>query len=94
MWRYEDLPDQARRRVMNPEGLYGRRKMLVAVRNHTRQRVSFGSVDRAMRGFGLQGISRDKGIRTTIPAKDGVRADRHFRALLGNGHFRLASALR
>ena len=59
---------------MNPEGLYGRRKMLVAVRNHTRQRVSFGSVDRAMRGFGLQGISRDKGIRTTIPAKDGVRA--------------------
>ena len=74
VWRYEDLPDQARRRVMNPEGLYGRRKMLVAVRNHTRQRVSFGSVDRAMRGFGLQGVRRDKGIRTTIPAKDGVRA--------------------
>ena len=74
MWRYEDLPDQARRRVMNPEGLYGRRKMLVAVRNHTRQRVSPGSVDRAMRGFGLQGVRRDKGIRTTIPAKDGVRA--------------------
>lgn len=74
VWRHEDLPDQTRRRVMNPEGLYGRRKMLVAVRNHTGQRVSFGSVDRAMRGFGLQGVRRDKGIRTTIPAKDGVRA--------------------
>ena len=58
VWRYEDLPDQARRRVMNPEGLYGRRKMLVAVRNRTGQRVSFWSVDRAMRGFGLQGVAR------------------------------------
>ena len=46
MWRYEDLPDQARRRVMNPEGLYGRRKMLVAVRNHTRpDRAIFGGLE-------------------------------------------------
>jgi hypothetical protein len=30
--------------------------------------------DRAMRLPGLSGIRRHKGIRTTIPAKDGVRA--------------------
>lgn len=54
VWRHETLADGSRRKVMNPEGLYGRRKMLVAVRNHTGQRVSFGSVDRAMRSFGLQ----------------------------------------
>ena len=36
--------------------------------------ASFGSVDRAMRSLGLLGVRRDKGIRTTIPAKDGIRA--------------------
>ncbi|WP_420175146.1 IS3 family transposase [Luteococcus sp. OSA5] len=74
VWRYEDLSGGGRRKVMNPEGLYGRRKMLVAVRNHLGVRVSPGSVDRVMRGFGLHGVRRDKGIRTTIPAKDGIRA--------------------
>jgi transposase InsO family protein len=33
-----------------------------------------GAVDRAMRSLGLQGVRRSKGIRTTIPAKDGRRA--------------------
>lgn len=33
-----------------------------------------GSVDRAMKSLGLQGIRRSKGIRTTIPAADGKRA--------------------
>lgn len=46
--------------------------------------ASPGSVDRAMRSLGLQGIRRAKGIRTTIPAKDGNRAgdllDRDFTA--------------
>jgi transposase InsO family protein len=31
-------------------------------------------VDRAMRALGLSGIRRAKGVRTTIPAKDGRRA--------------------
>jgi transposase InsO family protein len=39
-------------------------------------------VDRAMRVLGLVGVRRDKGTRTTIPAKDGIRAgdllDRDF----------------
>lgn len=46
--------------------------------------ASFGSVDRAMRTLGLAGVRRDKGVRTTIPAKDGIRAgdllDRDFTA--------------
>jgi transposase InsO family protein len=34
----------------------------------------YGAVDRAMRSLGLSGVRRHKGTRTTIPAKDGVRA--------------------
>ena len=60
-------------RRMTPEGLYGRRKMTALVRRST-PGASPGSVDRAMRSLGLQGIRRSKGIRTTIPAKDGKRA--------------------
>ena len=71
------------RRRLTPEGLYGRRKMLVLVRRRLPQ-ASRGSVDRAMRSLGLQGVRRAKGIRTTIPAKDGRRAgdllDRDFTA--------------
>ena len=50
--------------------------------------ASAGSVDRAMRTLGLTGVRRDKGIRTTIPAKDGIRAgdllDRDFTATAPN----------
>lgn len=50
--------------------------------------ASFGSVDRAMRTLGLSGVRRDKGIRTTIRAKDGKRAgdllDRDFTAAAPN----------
>ena len=46
--------------------------------------ASPGSVDRAMRALGLHGVRRAKGVRTTIPAKDGKRAgdllDRDFTA--------------
>ena len=54
-------------RRMTPEGLYGRRKMTARVQRTTPD-ASPGSVDRAMRSLGLQGIRRSKGIRTTIPA--------------------------
>jgi putative transposase len=60
-------------RRLTPEGLYGRRKMTAAVRR-SRPEASPGSVDRAMRSLALQGVRRSKGIRTTIPAKDGKRA--------------------
>jgi putative transposase len=60
-------------RRLTPEGLYGRRKMTAAVRR-SRPGASPGSVDRAMRSLALQGVRRSKGIRTTIPAKDGKRA--------------------
>ena len=70
-------------RRMTPEGLYGRRKMTAAVRRRLPS-ASAGSVDRAMRELGLSGIRRSKGVRTTIPAKDGQRAgdllDRDFTA--------------
>ena len=62
------------RRVLTPEGLYGRRKMTALIRRTTLPGASRGAVDRAMRTLGLSGIRRDKGIRTTIPAKDGIRA--------------------
>lgn len=65
--------DQTGTRQMTPEGLYGRRKMLRLVRRSLPD-ASPGSVDRAMKSLGLQGIRRSKGIRTTIPAKDGRRA--------------------
>jgi transposase InsO family protein len=60
-------------RRLTPEGLYGRRKMTALVRRRLPE-TSPGSVDRAMRTLGLNGIRRSKGIRTTIPAKDGTRA--------------------
>ena len=60
-------------RRLTPEGLYGRRKMTALVRRRLPD-ASAGSVDRAMRSLGLQGIRRSKGVRTTIPAKDGTRA--------------------
>ena len=67
------VDDQGGRRL-TPEGLYGRRKMTALVRRRRLPHASFGAVDRAMRSLGLSGIRRDKGIRTTIPAKDGKRA--------------------
>jgi putative transposase len=60
-------------RRLTPEGLYGRRKMTALVRRRLPS-ASPGSVDRAMRSLGLQGVRRAKGVRTTIPAKDGRRA--------------------
>ena len=75
-------------RKLSPEGLYGRRKMTAYVRRTTMPETSAGSVDRAMRTLGLSGVRRDKGIRTTILAKDGNRAgdllDRDFTAAAPN----------
>jgi len=75
--------DPQGRRRMTPEGLYGRRKWTSVIRR-TLPRASWGAVDRAMRFLGLSGVIRAKGIRTTIPAKDGKRAgdllDRDFTA--------------
>lgn len=75
-------------RRLTPEGLYGRRKMTALVRRQVLPEASAGSVDRAMKLLGLNGIRRDKTIRTTIPAKDGKRAgdllDRDFTATAPN----------
>ena len=65
--------DSEGRRQLTPEGLYGRRKMLRRVRQSIPD-VTPGAIDRAMRSLGLQGVRRAKGVRTTIPAKDGRRA--------------------
>ena len=48
--------------------------MTALVRRTTIPSASRGAIDRAMRALGLAGVRRDKGIRTTIPAKDGIRA--------------------
>ena len=68
------ISDARGRWKMTPEGLYGRRKMTALLHRTMDPDVSAGSVDRAMRAFGLSGVRRDKSIRTTIPAKDGKRA--------------------
>ena len=76
--------DAQGRRKLAPEGWYGRRKMTAQVRRTTLPGASAGSVDRAMKALGLNGVRRDKGVRTTIPGKDGHRAgdllDRDFTA--------------
>src|SRR5450830_570795 len=58
----------------DPEGPYGRRKMTAYLRRTLVPAASAGAVDRAMRDLGLAGVRRDKGTRTTIPARDGIRA--------------------
>lgn len=73
-WRTEILPDGTAHRKMTPEGLYGRKKMTALIRRTAIADASRGAVDRAMRLLGLSGITRAKGIRTTIPSKDGIRA--------------------
>lgn len=73
-WTTELLPGGLTRRRMTPEGLYGRKKMTALIRRTAIADASRGAVDRAMRTLGLSGITRAKGIRTTIPGKDGVRA--------------------
>ena len=65
--------DARGRRKLAPEGLYGRRKMTAYLRRVSMPEASAGSVDRAMKALGLNGVRRDKGVRTTIPAKDGLR---------------------
>ncbi len=80
VWRV----DHHGRRRMTPEGLYGREKMRAHLDRTTMPGVSYGAVDRAMKTLELNGIRRSKGIRTTIPSADGVRAgdllNRQFRA--------------
>ena len=63
----EDLAfttDTQGRRRLTPEGLYGRRKMLVAVRGVGVQATP-GAVDRVMRALGLNGVRRGRRVRTT-----------------------------
>ena len=73
-WITVTLADGTTKRKMTPEGLYGRRKMTAHIRRTRLASASWGAVDRAMRLLGLEGIRRSKGVRTTIPSKDGVRA--------------------
>ena len=63
----------AGRRRLTPEGLYGRRKWTAPMQQKG-PGTSPGGVDRVMRRLGLEGVRRAKGIRTTIPARDAVRA--------------------
>jgi len=56
-----------------PEGLYGRRKMTHYLRRQGHE-VAFCTVDRLMCDLGMNGVRRGKGVRTTVPAKDGHRA--------------------
>ncbi|MDX6308373.1 MAG: putative transposase [Nocardioidaceae bacterium] len=84
-WRAANRPVAARTRSdaeildaliavqATPEALYGRRKMTHWLRRQGHD-VAFCTVDRLMRGLGMNGARRGKGVRTTVPAKDGHRA--------------------
>jgi transposase InsO family protein len=69
--------------VGTAEGMYGRRKMTSHLRRHGLD-VSARQVDRLMRDLGLNGRIRGRGIRTTVPDKNAIRApdllDRDFTA--------------
>jgi transposase InsO family protein len=60
-----------------PEILYGRRKMTDWLNRQLtaegRPLVSKHTVDRLMRGEGMRGLVRGRGVRTTIPAKADAR---------------------
>jgi putative transposase len=81
------LTDAILATVGSPEGLYGRRKMTHHLRRCGHQ-VAFCTVDRLMRDLGRHGIRRGKGVRTTVPGRDGRRAgdllNRQFRASAPN----------
>lgn len=64
----------AGKRVLAPEGLYGRRKMLALIRRTRLPEAGFGAVDRAMRSLGLAGVVRGKRPRTTVPNPADSRA--------------------
>lgn len=72
-WTVDEHGPMAGVRRPTPEGLYGRRKMTALIQRRMPQ-ASPGSADRAMKAPGLKGIRRSKGVRTTIPGKDGKRA--------------------
>lgn len=65
-------PDERGRRA--PEVLYGRRKMTAWLARNGFPDVSKHTVDRLMRDEGMNGLIRGRRTRTTIPAKDGIRA--------------------
>lgn len=73
-WKDHAFSDGTPRRVLTPEGLYGRKKMTVFVRLTKILDASRGAVDRAMHALGLSGITRAKGIRTTAQSTQGQRA--------------------
>ena len=58
---------------LTPEGLYGRRKLTAHLRRGGLE-VPECTVVRCMKTLNHKGIRRSKGVRTTIPAKDGNRA--------------------
>jgi transposase InsO family protein len=70
-----------------PELLYGRRKM-TAWLTRSGVDISKHTVDRLMRDEGMNGLVRGRTTRTTIPAKNGVRAkdllNRDFRTTAPN----------
>jgi len=71
-----------------PESLYGRRKMTAFLRRSGMPVVAHCTVDRLMREHPMNGVRRGRSVRTTIRAKDGVRAgdllDRDFTASAPN----------
>lgn len=69
--------------VGTAEGMYGRRKMTALLRRRGLD-TSARQVDRLMRDLGLNGRTRGRGIRTTVPDRNATRApdllDRNFTA--------------
>ncbi|MFE5549958.1 hypothetical protein ACFQ71_40190, partial [Streptomyces sp. NPDC056534] len=74
----------AGQRVLAPEGLYGRRKMLALIRRTLLPEAGFGAVDRAMRSLGLASVVRGKRPRTALGNSGTAVSAKHL--ILGGYH--------
>jgi putative transposase len=72
--RFRQLRERDAKGRQRPEALYGRRKMTAWLVRTGFPDVSKHTVDRVMRGEGMNGLVRGRKTTTTIPGKDGKRA--------------------
>ena len=71
---FRSLHERDAKGRQKPEVLYGRRKMTAWLARNGFPGISKHTVDRLMRGEGMNGLIRGLSTRTTVPGKDGKRA--------------------
>jgi putative transposase len=72
---FHQLRERDTKGRQRPEILYGRRKMTAWLARNGFTGMSKHTVDRVMRAEGMNGLVRGRRTTTTIPSKNGKRAD-------------------